>query len=334
MSNLYESKHRCLIVGGFFGALGIVLCFFGYYMVNTNQSLVNRYGYSASGRAVDFVNQQFRREPNMSMERHSELSRDLTNSMNDQRSAESILASELWSPMMVIGVWGFGIFSLMLGIVLNVVGWVISAEKPYQKKEERVSEREYWEKEVERESERREQEYWEKIERERRKHKQQQEQYKLLVEARNRASTEKEYYELAQKFWAMKGYKDSNELANWCNNQYCELRKKEEPIRQERRKRRIQKLKSVCFAPFVVIHIIIRSIIYGILGIGGAIAYIWDIGENIYEYMINKLSGEGMFSREFAELMVGFACFICLPAVLLILLVAVMVVVTTIANSF
>ena len=117
-------------------------------------------------------------------------------------------------------------------------------------------------------------------EREHRGEQEQQEQYDQLLQAKNRASTEGEYQELAYKFRAMNGYKDTAKLADECDNQYRELRKKEESIRQEQRKRRIQKLRVVCFIPIVVIHIIIRSIITGVPAI---ILGVPDYAESIVE---------------------------------------------------
>ena len=51
-----------------------------------------------------------------------------------------------------------------------------------------------------------------------------QEQYDRLVRAKDWKPTESEYQELAKKFWAMGGYKDSAELARHCEARYQSLK--------------------------------------------------------------------------------------------------------------
>jgi curved DNA-binding protein CbpA len=63
-----------------------------------------------------------------------------------------------------------------------------------------------------------------------------QEQYERLVRAKDWEPTESEYRELAKKFWAMNGYKDSAELARHCEARYQslkELREAREPAHTE-----------------------------------------------------------------------------------------------------
>ena len=55
-----------------------------------------------------------------------------------------------------------------------------------------------------------------------------QERYDRLVQEMDKASTEEKYQDLAQQLRTMRGYKNSIELANKCDNQYQELRKERE----------------------------------------------------------------------------------------------------------
>jgi len=63
-----------------------------------------------------------------------------------------------------------------------------------------------------------------------------QQQYGLLLHAKNRV-LESDLPELSRKFRAMNGYKDTAELANWCDNQYRVLRKQRDD--KERKEREI-----------------------------------------------------------------------------------------------
>ena len=62
-----------------------------------------------------------------------------------------------------------------------------------------------------------------------------QEQYDRLVQEMNKVLTEEEYRDFAQQLKAMKGYKNSVELANKCDNRYQELRKEREAREAEER---------------------------------------------------------------------------------------------------
>jgi tetratricopeptide (TPR) repeat protein len=67
-------------------------------------------------------------------------------------------------------------------------------------------------------------EYQERLKRydERVRERMRQNQYNWLLQSKNKASTENEYQDIAKKFIAMNGYKDSEKLANECDNQFLE----------------------------------------------------------------------------------------------------------------
>jgi len=61
-----------------------------------------------------------------------------------------------------------------------------------------------------------------------------QEQYDKLVQKTNNASTENEFQDLTQQLREMRGFKDTTELANKCENKYQEL-KKERELKEKKR---------------------------------------------------------------------------------------------------
>ena len=62
-----------------------------------------------------------------------------------------------------------------------------------------------------------------------------QERYDRLVRAKDWKPTESEYQELAKKFWALNGYKDSAELARHCEARYQTLKELREAKEQAQR---------------------------------------------------------------------------------------------------
>ena len=55
-----------------------------------------------------------------------------------------------------------------------------------------------------------------------------QERYDRLVQEKNEATTEREYQKLVIQFREMHGYRDTVELANECDHQYCVLKERRE----------------------------------------------------------------------------------------------------------
>jgi serine/threonine protein kinase len=76
-------------------------------------------------------------------------------------------------------------------------------------------------------------------------------EYNSLVQLKNKAKTEKEYQDLAGRFRAMNGYKNTIELANECENKYHTLKNR----REERKREKLKKL---------VVAVIVMLIIAGI----------------------------------------------------------------------
>jgi len=72
------------------------------------------------------------------------------------------------------------------------------------------------------------------------KEREQSEQYERLVRKMDKASTENEYLELAKKFRAMNGYKDTIELADKCEKQYGILKE----IREEQERKYAPEIES------------------------------------------------------------------------------------------
>jgi tetratricopeptide (TPR) repeat protein len=98
-----------------------------------------------------------------------------------------------------------------------------------------------------------------------RKRREQQEQYDRLVQEMNQASTEEKYQDLARQLRAMRGYKNTVELAKECDNRYEELKKERERRDAEEREReriKAEKVKRIVIA--VVIAVLVIPVCYGI----------------------------------------------------------------------
>jgi len=136
MENLPIIKRRCQIIGGLLAALGCGLLVSGYVMSNKNKDLLRMYGYSANHHTYtqqrfgsDSQRQRYDTDESQS-KRITEWSRELVDAQQELRKSEAELATKSFPPFWVYGAFGFGGFSFLLGIVLQVVGWVMPANTP------------------------------------------------------------------------------------------------------------------------------------------------------------------------------------------------------------